>query len=117
MTTERKIIVGMGAAIIGGALYIELKRRKIMNAVNEVLKEGIIEGPEKCAGSCVNPEPEISEREIKAIHEVAMGMSRAEINAFLQVIPMGLLCNEIERRTVKYAKFAETVKDAMNILG
>ena len=113
MTTERKIIVGMGAAIIGGALYIELKRRKIMNAVNEVLKEGIIEGSEKCT----NAEPEISEKEIKAIQEVAMGMSRAEINTFLQVIPMGLLCNEIERRTVKYARFAETVKDAMNILG
>ena len=103
----------MGAAIIGGALYIELKRRKIMNAVNEVLKEGIIEGSEKC----VNNESEITEREAKAIQEVAMGMSRAEIEVFLQIIPMRLLCNEIDRRTVKYARFAETVKEAMDILG
>lgn len=88
-----------------------------MNALNEVLKEGIIEGTEKCTENCANAEPEISEREFKAIQEVAMGMSRAEINAFLQVVPMGLLCNEIDRRTVKYARFAETVKDAMNILG
>lgn len=66
--------------------------------------------------SCGCAKPELNEREIKAIQEVAMGMSHAELEAFLQVVPVGLLCNEIERRTTKYARFVSAVAGSMDIL-
>ncbi|MBR5780424.1 MAG: hypothetical protein IKY27_00375 [Bacteroidales bacterium] len=68
------------------------------------------------AGIGGRAKPELTEKEVKAIHEIAMGMSHAELETFLQVVPISLLCDEIERRATKYEGFVSAVTGSMDIL-